>query len=106
MCADDGRKLPWLLSILNSPDPDCPDIGLSHSMAEGCMYQKGLGVGSKDSKSEEVKEIEIYFSHVKVKTGWSRARVAVVLLKVLKDPDSFHLTAPQPPGCCDLPPTV
>lgn len=97
MCADDGRKLPWLLSILNSPDPDCPDIGLSHSMAEGCMYQKGLGVavGSKDPKSEEVKEIEIYFCHVKVKTGWSRA-----------DPDSFHLTAPQPPGCCDLPPTV
>ena len=53
MCADDGRKLPWLLSILNSPDPDCLDIGLSHSMAAGCMYQKGLGVavGSKDSKS-------------------------------------------------------
>lgn len=38
---------------LNSPDPECPDKGLSHSMAGGGAYQKELGVtgGNKDSKS-------------------------------------------------------
>ena len=39
------------------------------------------------------------FSYIKVRTGWSRAGVAVMFLKVLKEPDSFHLIAPQTPGC-------
>ena len=43
------------------------------------------------------------FSDVKVRTGWSRAGVSVMFLKVLNEPDSFHLTAPQTPGC-NLPP--
>lgn len=38
---------------LNSPDLECAGIGLSHGIAGGGTYQKGLGVtgGNKDSKS-------------------------------------------------------
>ena len=39
------------------------------------------------------------FSYIKARTGWSRAGVAVMFLKVLKEPDSFHLIAPQTSGC-------
>lgn len=38
---------------LSSPDPECPDMGLSHRMASEGTYQRALGVtiGNRDPES-------------------------------------------------------